>query len=120
MDKLKKNYLFTLESFTTYKKRKIMRFLFFLVFLSGICFASDNFRIEVYKLSNGLTVMLNEDKNASNIAGALIVKGGGKQDPANATGIAHYLEHMLFKGTDKLGTVNYEAENFIRQYRDIL
>ncbi len=113
INELKKNYLLKLELFTTYKKRKIMRFLFFLVFLSGICFASDNFRIEVYKLSNGLTVMLNEDKNASNIAGALIVKGGGKQDPADATGIAHYLEHMLFKGTDKLGTVNYEAEKVL-------
>jgi predicted Zn-dependent peptidase len=38
------------------------------------------------------------------------VNAGGKNDPADATGIAHYLEHMLFKGTDQLGTQNYELE----------
>lgn len=68
------------------------------------------FNIQYYELSNGLKVYLNEDKNASNVYGAVWVNAGGKNDPADATGIAHYLEHMLFKGTEYLGTQNYLLE----------
>ena len=90
-----------------------MNRIIILITAIGICFASEKLKIEVYELNNGLTVMLNEDKNASSIFGAVVVKGGGKQDPADATGIAHYLEHMLFKGTDQLGTVDYESEKIL-------
>ena len=71
---------------------------------------SNNLQVEQYKLENGMTVMLNEDKEASGVYGVVIVKGGGKQDPSDATGIAHYLEHMLFKGTTELGTVDFKKE----------
>ena len=67
--------------------------------------------VEIYKLDNGLTVMLNEDHNETSVFGAVVVDGGGKRDPSDATGIAHYLEHVLFKGTSKMGTVDYETEN---------
>ncbi|MEM6525146.1 MAG: insulinase family protein [Bacteroidota bacterium] len=67
-------------------------------------------KIETFELDNGLKVFLNEDRNASNVYGAVWVNAGGKNDPADATGIAHYLEHMLFKGTTELGTQNYELE----------
>ena len=90
-----------------------MNRLIILITLLGFCFSSEKLKIEVYELSNGLTVMLNEDKNASSIFGAVVVKGGGKQDPSDATGIAHYLEHMLFKGTDQLGTIDYESEKIL-------
>ncbi|MBN2746472.1 MAG: insulinase family protein [Bacteroidales bacterium] len=63
-----------------------------------------------YTLKNGLTVYLNPDKNMTKVVGAIVVKGGAKADPADATGIAHYLEHMLFKGTDKIGTIDYKSE----------
>ncbi len=63
-----------------------------------------------YKLKNGLTVYLNPDKNMTKVVGAIVVKGGAKADPNDATGIAHYLEHMLFKGTDKIGTIDYKSE----------
>ena len=63
-----------------------MYILLLLIALSRICFGADDFKIEVYDLDNGLTVMLNEDRNASSIAGGVIIKGGGKQDPADATG----------------------------------
>ncbi len=72
--------------------------------------SSNNLKVDQYKLKNGMTVMLNEDRDASGVYGVVIVKGGGKQDPADATGIAHYLEHMLFKGTTELGTVDYNKE----------
>ena len=78
------------------------------------CFANTNdinpLDVHVYKLKNGLTVYLNEDHNTTSVFGAVAVRGGGKRDPKDATGIAHYLEHLLFKGTDKLGTTNYELE----------
>ena len=89
-----------------------MYILLLLIAVTQILVA-DDFNIEVYELDNGITVMLNEDNNASSIAGGVIIKGGGKQDPADATGIAHYLEHMLFKGTNELGTINYEAEKIL-------
>ena len=63
-----------------------------------------------YKLDNGLTVILNPDKNQSTISGAVAVNTGSKNDPSDATGISHYLEHLLFKGTPELGTTNYKAE----------
>ncbi|WP_340152852.1 insulinase family protein [uncultured Marivirga sp.] len=90
-----------------------MRNLLFplLLLTSSILCAQDPIiNVEQYELPNGLKVYLNEDKNASNVYGAVWVNAGGKDDPAEATGIAHYLEHMLFKGTDELGTQNYETE----------
>ena len=66
--------------------------------------------VKQYKLENGLTVFLNEDHSSPNVAGAVIIKGGSKRDPKDATGIAHYLEHMLFKGTQDIGTIDYEKE----------
>ncbi len=67
-------------------------------------------KIETYQLKNGLKVYLNEDSCATNIYGSVWVNAGGKNDPADATGIAHYLEHMLFKGTEELGTQAFELE----------
>lgn len=67
-------------------------------------------KIETYELENGLKIYLNEDPNASKIYGAVWVNAGGKNDPADATGIAHYLEHMLFKGTQELGTQDFSSE----------
>ena len=82
------------------------------------------FQVETYQLKNGLTVYLNQDNNLNSVLGAIVVKGGAKNDPKNATGIAHYLEHMLFKGSSSIGTVNYQEERIwldsISQYYDML
>ena len=64
--------------------------------------------VKAVKLSNGLTVWLNEDHSQPKVYGTLVVKAGAKDCPN--TGIAHYLEHVLFKGTQKIGTVNYAEE----------
>jgi len=84
--------------------------LLFYITISSLCLANTPLNIDMYKLDNGLTVMLNNDTHANSVYGAVVVKGGGKQDPTDATGIAHYLEHMLFKGTTELGTVDYNSE----------
>ncbi len=59
-------------------------------------------------LKNGMTVWLNEDHTQPKVYGEVVVKAGAKDCPN--TGIAHYFEHIMFKGTDRLGTVDYEAE----------
>lgn len=80
--------------------------------LSSYAVSLDTGTINVtqYKLSNGLTVILNEDHSKPEVFGVVMVKAGAKNDPANATGMAHYMEHMLFKGTQKLGTIDWEKE----------
>ena len=64
--------------------------------------------VKEFILDNGLTVWLNEDHNQPKIFGAIVVKAGAKDSPN--TGIAHYFEHIMFKGTEKIGTVDYAAE----------
>lgn len=71
---------------------------------------SQKLDVTEFKLDNGLTVILNENHLTPNVFGTVIVKAGGKNDPKDATGMAHYQEHMLFKGTEKLGTTNWEEE----------
>ena len=73
--------------------------------------SSDNyFPVKEYTLKNGLKVFLSVNKNAPRIQTAITVKAGSKYDPAQTTGLAHYLEHMLFKGTKDFGTVDYAKE----------
>ncbi|MFO7862990.1 MAG: insulinase family protein [Salinivirgaceae bacterium] len=73
-------------------------------------FAENEPKIVRYTLENGLTVILKEDNRQPKVFGAVITKAGAKDDPEDATGMAHYQEHMLFKGTQTLGTVNWEKE----------
>ncbi len=94
-----------------------MRQLFFLalfcIFLqTGICSpAVYPLEVKTVKLSNGFTVWLNEDHSQPKIFGAVLVKAGAKDCPN--TGIAHYFEHMMFKGTEKIGTINYAVEKVL-------
>lgn len=72
---------------------------------------SDNqMKVTEYQLENGLTVMLTENHDSPKVFGSIAVKAGGKNDPHDATGIAHYLEHVLFKGTQEMGTVDFAKE----------
>ena len=68
-------------------------------------------QVDEHKLSNGMSVWLNEDNSQPRVFGAIVVKAGAKDCPN--TGIAHYFEHMMFKGTDKIGTLDYESEKVI-------
>ncbi len=65
----------------------------------------------IYTLENGLTVFMTVNKDEPRIQTLIGVKAGHKNDPPDATGLAHYLEHMLFKGTDKFGTADWEKES---------
>ena len=61
--------------------------------------------VKELKLSNGMTVWLNEDHSQPKVYGAVVVNAGAKDCPN--TGIAHYFEHILFKGTETIGTIDY-------------
>jgi zinc protease len=73
-------------------------------------FEGDPIGVQQFVLANGLTVLLSENHERPEVFGAVVVRTGGKNDPADNTGMAHYLEHMLFKGTQTLGTTNWAAE----------
>jgi len=73
---------------------------------------NDPLNARVYTLDNGLKVYLSYYDDAPRIQTNIAVRAGSKNDPSDATGLAHYLEHMLFKGTDKYGSLDYEKEKF--------
>jgi len=109
-----------------------MKKIFFLFFLlTGTCIAqpkapyelpvsekqypydsvpNDPTRTRIYTLQNGLKVYMSIYKNAPRIYTSIAVRAGSKNDPGDATGMSHYLEHMLFKGTDKYGSLDYSKE----------
>ena len=64
--------------------------------------------VKELKLSNGMTVWLNEDHSQPKIYGGVVVNAGAKDCPN--TGIAHYFEHLMFKGTEEMGTIDYAQE----------
>lgn len=66
------------------------------------------FKVTTYTLENGMTVWLNEDPYQTGVYGSVVVKAGAVDCPG--TGIAHYFEHMMFKGTEHIGTIDYQAE----------
>ncbi len=72
--------------------------------------ANDPLNTKIYTLKNGLTVYMSVNKATPRIQTYIVVKAGSKNDPADATGLAHYLEHMLFKGTDKYGSKDFSKE----------
>ena len=71
---------------------------------------NDPSKTRIYTLENGLKVYLSVYKEEPRIMTYIPVKAGGKFDPANSTGLAHYLEHIMFKGTSDFGTKDWEKE----------
>ena len=76
-------------------------------------FENDPTGLRLYTLENGLKVYLSKNTDAPKIETLIAVKAGSTYDPAEQTGLAHYLEHMLFKGTSKIGTQNWEEEKVL-------
>ena len=70
----------------------------------------DPMQTRIYTLPNGLKVYMSVNKETPRIQTYIAVKVGGKNDPAETTGLAHYFEHLMFKGTPNFGTSDYAAE----------
>jgi len=70
----------------------------------------DLSKTRIYTLDNGLKIYLSVNKETPRIQTYIAVRTGSKNDPAETTGLAHYLEHLMFKGTDKFGVTDMEKE----------
>ena len=70
----------------------------------------DPMNTRIYTLPNGLKVYMSVNKETPRIQTYIAVRVGGKNDPAETTGLAHYFEHLMFKGTPNFGTSDYAAE----------
>ena len=67
-------------------------------------------KVETFTLSNGLKVIVAEDHSEPKVFGAVVVHAGSKNEDTAATGVAHYFEHIMFKGTDRIGTTDWTSE----------
>src|SRR5689334_11601138 len=74
---------------------------------------NDPLQVRIYTLKNGLKVYLSQYKAEPRVMTSIAVKAGGKFDPADATGLAHYLEHIMFKGTSDFGTQAWDKEKVL-------
>lgn len=74
---------------------------------------NDPFKARIYTLNNGLKVYLSQNKDEPRIQTIIAVRAGSKEDPRDNTGLAHYLEHMMFKGTNHFGTSDWEKEKVL-------
>jgi len=81
---------------------------------------NDPMNLRIYTLKNGLKVYLSKNEVEPRAMGLIAVNAGAKDDPKDNTGLAHYLEHLMFKGTSKIGTVNWEEESkYLQQIEDL-
>lgn len=81
---------------------------------------NDPTGLRLYTLDNGLKVYLSKNSEEPKIQTYIAVRAGSNYDPKEATGLAHYLEHMVFKGTDEIGTINWEKEKeYLKQISDL-
>ncbi len=71
----------------------------------------DPLKSRIYTLDNGLKVYMAVNKETPRIQTYIAVRVGGKNDPAETTGLAHYFEHLMFKGTQQFGTQDFAAES---------
>ncbi len=70
----------------------------------------DPLNTKIYTLDNGLKVYMSVNRDEPRIQTNIVVRVGSKNDPAETTGLAHYFEHLMFKGTKQFGTQDYAAE----------
>lgn len=89
-------------------KRKIISTAVALLLSNIAALAQQRIDVHTFKLHNGMAVWINFDNTQPKDFGAVVVKAGAKDCPNS--GIAHYLEHLLFKGTKNIGTIDYEKE----------
>ncbi|MGE4565017.1 MAG: M16 family metallopeptidase, partial [Victivallaceae bacterium] len=74
---------------------------------------SDPYEVRISRLSNGVNVYLSPNREKPQVVTMIGFPSGGQNDPNDKTGLAHYLEHLLFKGTSKLGTTDYQSEKVL-------
>ena len=99
------------------------KYIFLLIVVMTVCVSSveakeytyrtvegDPLQARIYTLENGLTVYMSRNTAKPEIQTLIAVRAGAANDPLESTGLAHYLEHIMFKGTQRYGTTDYEKE----------
>lgn len=99
---------------------KIKFFISMFLLLAGLTVTAKEYKYQsvkgdlmntrIYTLDNGLKVYLSVNKDKPRIQTYIAVKTGSRNDPAETTGLAHYLEHLMFKGTKQFGTTDAQKE----------
>lgn len=80
----------------------------------------DPLQAVLYRLDNGLEVYLSVNRDTPRFFAEIAVRAGSKHDPPETTGLAHYMEHLLFKGSTQLGTMDYAAEKpYLDRIKDL-
>ena len=80
----------------------------------------DPLKTKIYTLDNGLKVYMSVNKETPRLQTYIAVRVGSKDDPHETTGLSHYLEHLMFKGSESFGTSDYAAEKpMLDQIRDL-
>jgi len=74
---------------------------------------NDPIQVKQYTLSNGMRLFMSVNAHEPRVFSNIVVRAGSKHDPAETTGLAHYMEHMLFKGTSKIGTTDWAQEKLL-------
>ncbi|MCR4828400.1 MAG: insulinase family protein [Bacteroidales bacterium] len=90
--------------------KKIVVTLMFALAMPLCMLAQEPLKVSTFYLDNGLKVIIAEEHSAPKIFGAVIVHAGSKNEDTAATGVAHYFEHIMFKGTDLIGTTDWDSE----------
>ena len=81
---------------------------------------NDPLKAQIYTLDNGLTVYMSVNKEEPRVQTYIGVRAGSKDDPSDATGLAHYFEHLMFKGTPNFGTTDWEKEKiYLAEIEDL-
>jgi zinc protease len=65
--------------------------------------------VSEFKLGNGLTVIVVPDNRAPVVTHMVYIRAGAADEPPGVSGIAHFLEHLMFKSTDKLANGEFSA-----------
>jgi len=80
----------------------------------------DPIQVQMHTLANGLKLFMTVNKDEPRVYTEIAVRVGSKHDPADTTGLAHYFEHMMFKGTDRLGSLDWVKEKAILDEIELL
>jgi len=75
--------------------------------------SGDPIHTQMHTLGNGLRLFLSVNRDEPRVYTEIAVRAGSKHDPADTTGLAHYFEHMMFKGTDRLGSLDWPKEKVL-------
>ncbi|MBN1828268.1 MAG: insulinase family protein [Deltaproteobacteria bacterium] len=100
----------------SFARRCLVAAMFFTMLAGSLCEGRDfnlEDRVEKFLLPNGLTFLVLQRHFSPTVAFSIAYRVGAVEEESGRTGTAHFLEHMLFKGTETIGTKDYQAERLI-------